>query len=826
MKRSIVSILKRLWFFFKSDKKVILAFFLSVILFLFIQIKFFPYTLSISKIDNGRKSLILYHDFDHDGNSERIEFEYNFRTNNYDIYIYDSNGKKRFETSIARTGIMRYMNSFINLDNDSLDEFVFFNISEMKLNMFIYSFTKNNIINVVPIYEFKSKELNKNLFLFKILYFLDLDNDGIKEIVFWLRGMDNSYSSQIFVYNIRKRKIVNQSPIFHRVFNKIQVFDVDSDDKYEYILYPGLMKLRVNSPEPSKIGWIQIIDDDLKTKILQKKYDSKLYSVDVQPLLMQNKTALLVKGKKGKQFSDETFVQFVNMNGQIAYFKQFNEGKISNPVFIYDSNNTFSRVLIKQEMPTFSRFILYDSTFTQAVKELIIQDINFERLNNFYHPFYRKRFHVMANSKTILFLDDELQILAKGSIEAPFRFFNSTLGYEKGTLYYGLNTLDYFYKIAVLNNYIFQYRFLFIFIFWAFLYGLFRVSSSLYQEVWSSYIIKNTSIKKSPRGIMLINQTGYLIFLNENIRLFFNLSIEQDKNIHYKELFKNYTPIVEFIGEILKNKVSRSQEITFLQGTYLFNGQIVGIPLKKRPFLSRFYYFEVEDYSQPLQSDRLKVWSEAVHKMVHDIKTPLSTIGINLQLLKYKLKDLKGSNIEDVEKKFDIIEKELKRVRSITRDFLKFTNLSTPNLESVNLNSIVHKVLKRLLPIYNHDINFEFYPEWDPVQVKVDPRMIEMVFDILIENAIQALEGKGKISIYYTRNYKTNSIVVHVEDNGKGIDKHELNKIFEPFYTTKEEGTGLGLVYAQKIIKDHGSELKVKSELNEGTTFYFEVPLI
>lgn len=151
---------------------------------------------------------------------------------------------------------------------------------------------------------------------------------------------------------------------------------------------------------------------------------------------------------------------------------------------------------------------------------------------------------------------------------------------------------------------------------------------------------------------------------------------------------------------------------------------------------------------------------------------------------------------------------------------MKFANLSNPLSTRTNLKDLVDQSQSKFSNYISKGINFEINLD-DDIYVIVDPFQIVEVFQVLIENAIDATEGKGEIKI----NAKIDEqyAFISIKDNGTGIDSNLIDQIFQPYMTTKEEGTGMGLAIAEKIIRDHGGYLKVNSKKNIGTEFIFNL---
>jgi signal transduction histidine kinase len=219
--------------------------------------------------------------------------------------------------------------------------------------------------------------------------------------------------------------------------------------------------------------------------------------------------------------------------------------------------------------------------------------------------------------------------------------------------------------------------------------------------------------------------------------------------------------------------------------------------------------------------------------MAHDIKTPLSTVALNLKVLQKRLEKIQLSEKEQNELSDDIklMRTELDNIQTMTRNFLKFSNLDKPHFQAFDISTIIEEAKNKFQPYINEELTVEVTIDRDVKSVWADPQQIEMVFTILIENALAALKGKGVISInvsavQYLENIFSESLEIEVSDTGPGINEEDKKRIFEPYYSTKSEGTGMGLAIAKKIIEDNGGIIEVHSKPHFGAVFRFSLPVM
>ena len=226
------------------------------------------------------------------------------------------------------------------------------------------------------------------------------------------------------------------------------------------------------------------------------------------------------------------------------------------------------------------------------------------------------------------------------------------------------------------------------------------------------------------------------------------------------------------------------------------------------------------------QTDHINAWSKSAQKIAHDIKTPLSSVALNLHSLQERLEKEKLADKAAIHDDIEIMKKELNRVGELTKSFLKFVDLEKPKFQVVDLKETVQHSVNHFKTFLNDQLSIETHFDEDAIETWADPQQIEQVFQILIENSIDALRGDGKIQISTVvfepvDEPSQKMIQIEVTDTGPGIDSKDIEKVFDPSFTTKQDVTGMGLAIAKKTIEDHGGEIDVYSRKGLGTTFRF-----
>ena len=221
-----------------------------------------------------------------------------------------------------------------------------------------------------------------------------------------------------------------------------------------------------------------------------------------------------------------------------------------------------------------------------------------------------------------------------------------------------------------------------------------------------------------------------------------------------------------------------------------------------------------------MQADRLITLGRLVAGVAHEIGNPLTGILTYAYLLRDSL-DQNDPRREDVE----VIIQETLRCREIVRGLLEFARETKSKKERFDLNQLILRSVKLIEKQKDFKkIKFIYELEEALGEIEADPYQIEQVILNLVLNACEAMPEGGNIWIRTKR--KNSQVIIEVEDQGVGIPQEHLEAIFEPFFTTKTEkgGSGLGLSISYGIVKSHGGEIEVKSELGKGSLFRVILP--
>ena len=347
---------------------------------------------------------------------------------------------------------------------------------------------------------------------------------------------------------------------------------------------------------------------------------------------------------------------------------------------------------------------------------------------------------------------------------------------------------------------------------------------------------QNTIIENLEEGIISIDINGIIQGINKKACFLFSIPRNSENEPLSKYLSETETGkiILELIKENDSDiKLLKDDDNKRILQINIFplgeSGRIIGTLIKA------FDITQTYENSQKLKrAEQLASLTTLAAGVAHEIKNPLGSISIYIQLIEKIIKkniDNSSQCFSELKDYCAIIKEEIGRLEDTINSFLFSVRKLELNLEETNINSLILSTIDFLkYEIENNNINMEIKFDRDNLIMRIDERYIKQSLINIIQNAIDSILEKSE------KNYKKeiqiklktvdNFALITIKDNGIGIKEETLPKIFEPYFTTKRHGTGLGLTNVARIIEAHNGNINIESEYGKGTKVIIKLPLM
>jgi signal transduction histidine kinase len=228
---------------------------------------------------------------------------------------------------------------------------------------------------------------------------------------------------------------------------------------------------------------------------------------------------------------------------------------------------------------------------------------------------------------------------------------------------------------------------------------------------------------------------------------------------------------------------------------------------------------------QTLESERLNALTLLAAGVAHEIGNPLNSLNIHLQLMERKVRELEDGAQPELQESIDVARSEISRLDSIITQFLRAIRPTKPQLRAENVNTIIDETVRVFAPeIQDRDIVVEQELRSDLPLLQLDRDQMKQAFYNVIKNSLEAMKRPGILRI--RTDMDGTHVLISFTDTGGGISAENLSHVFEPYFTTKSSGTGLGLLIVRRIVREHGGELLIQSSEGKGLTLTIRLPYI
>lgn len=329
-------------------------------------------------------------------------------------------------------------------------------------------------------------------------------------------------------------------------------------------------------------------------------------------------------------------------------------------------------------------------------------------------------------------------------------------------------------------------------------------------------------------GVLAIDEDGIITTLNRKASQLLNVDPTEYVGRSVKELLsrENYKSLLE----ILKHTEERGLNIMHKEAAISVSGQTIPLQvtlssLRDERSLEVGRILVFDDLTPIVNAQRAAAWTEVARRIAHEIKNPLTPIKLSAERLQRKF----GAQVADgaFSECTTMIIKQTDELRRLVNEFSQFARLPEARKIMASLNNVIDEALVLYRAAHSQH-KIEFRGDVELPEFKIDPDQIKRVIGNLVDNAIHAVASGTKavvtVETHFNRSLKL--VTLTVIDNGEGIPAEDRQRVFEPYYSTKSGGTGLGLPIVKRIVEDHDGFIRALGNEPKGTKMMIELPVI
>ncbi len=800
----------------------IVSFIVALTVYYFLSSNNFQYDIKILKVYHHPQEMYnnIYRDLDHDGLLERIlitnpseELKQN-NINNIQVIGNNNIAEEQYNFGDYYSQPTSLFTADIN--NDNYDDLIYFYDGKDTLFLSIIDHKNRKILVKNHVVYLRPKEARKGYRWLPEIYchFYKKKKGEYGYIYFTIATGYPIFPRGIYKLNLSTLQIEKKFESGANIIDNVIITDLDKDGHIEIVASSTATNNTPNLSYKLKyddtVSHIFLFDEELNLKY-HKTYNTDYGGAYIIKLPQKSEDKIFLVYRDDDE-RGVFHIQLLSKTLSIVVDKRTNLSHAYFPVY-------FNKRIIISDI---NKTLVYNDKL-ERVKQLYLEGNKINFLMSFYAE--GKEFIWGANEKNIFLINGDLDIVGqfKGNFAGVTgrqanrnKFKNNEF---PGKELFSIRSYKKEFIITYKENQLYKYLGLIIPVVFIFTFVGITGARKVYISLFKYYSVFKYIVPKSENGIIIINEFGEIIFVNGTAQFLLNTTSDNIKNKRVVDAEID-EELKEFICEGIKKGEQSEKVITFISKKKSVKLKVILYPLKTEFNSVIGHLLTLNDLTHHLLKERSDILSHSIQKVAHEIKTPLSSILLNLDSIENEINS-NPENSADVVRDLNIVRKEIERIKGFTNNFLKFANLRKPNFQYVTAAELIYNSLLKFESYLLRDIRIEKEIE-DNLIIWADPYQIEEALQILIENAIDAVRGKGKIKIVCKR--KEGKACFYIEDNGSGIPNGIRKTLFDPYVTTKPEGTGMGLSIAKKILEDHDSILQFDSS-PEGTVFWFEIKL-
>lgn len=342
------------------------------------------------------------------------------------------------------------------------------------------------------------------------------------------------------------------------------------------------------------------------------------------------------------------------------------------------------------------------------------------------------------------------------------------------------------------------------------------------RRLYMEFVLANVAA-----GVVSADVRGNILTINKSAESMLGVKAQDIIGRNYKQvLSEEYIEIINgFLGDkglfrkgFLKKQIrasAKNKRLALLVSINVLRDD-------KRNYLGLVAVFE--DLSDIEKAQRMAAWREVARRIAHEVKNPLTPIQLSAQRLSKKYGErLHGEEGKVFHECTGMIIRQVEELKGLVNEFSNFARMPAANLAPADIRQIIEEALSIYREAHK-DIRLHFNVTKEVPVFNLDREQIKRVMINLLENAIEAMSGKGEVLIDLGYDDVLRIVRIEVADQGEGISPEHKARLFEPYFSTKKQGTGLGLTIVNSIITDHNGFIRIEDNHPRGTKFIIEMP--
>lgn len=329
-------------------------------------------------------------------------------------------------------------------------------------------------------------------------------------------------------------------------------------------------------------------------------------------------------------------------------------------------------------------------------------------------------------------------------------------------------------------------------------------------------------------AVISVDADGKVTTVNPSARNLLNLPKSGQAGVEWQKVLSRpeLEPLSKLVESFFESRVSSiSEELELRLGEQILHLSATVTSIRPSDRAMKGTLIVLDDLTQLVRAQRAAAWREVAQRIAHEIRNPLTPIQLSAERILKKIREDDGDHRDFVADCTDTIIQETGSLKSMVDAFSSFARMPPIN----RIRTDVNTVLENAVSIYSgsNGVGFKIVEnlDRDAPMFDLDPDLIKMAFVNLINNAIDAVNGRGILEVSTNYDGEKKSIYIEFADNGPGIPAEVKDKLFVPYFSTKKKGTGLGLAIVHRIVSDHNGNIVVSDNHPRGARFTIELPM-